>query len=123
MSISNYKELIVWQKSRLLVKKGYLLSDRFPKREIYTLTDQLRRALISIPSNIAEGFQRQTQKEFTQFLYHAFGSSAEVETQLWLAIDLGYVKEEEVKEIFELLTEIQKMLKSLINKSKEKSKY
>ncbi len=118
MSISNYKELIVWQKSMLLVKQVYLLTENFPKRENYSLTDQIRRAAISIPSNIAEGFQRQTSKEFVQFLYHSFGSSAELETQLLLSVDLNYLNETNLKDVILLLTEIQKMLKSLIKKTK-----
>lgn len=78
--INSYKDLIVWQKSFDLVRQIYQLTDNFPKMEIYGLTSQMRRAAISIPSNIAEGFVRKHTKEFSQFVSIAFGSGAELET-------------------------------------------
>ena len=81
----SYRELIVWQKSMELAEKVYLLVKALPKEETYALSDQMRRAAVSIPSNIAEGHARQSQKEFLQFLCIARGSRAELETQLLLA--------------------------------------
>lgn len=117
--INSYKELIVWQKSFDLVKKIYKLTDNFPKSEIYGLTSQMRRAAISIPSNIAEGFVRKHTKEFSQFISIAFGSGAELETQLLLAKDLNFVSEGEFKNLDNLLSEIMKMLNSLLAKLKK----
>lgn len=122
MSISNYKDLKVWQKARVLVKEVYMVTEGFPREDLYSLTDQIKRAVISIPSNIAEGFQRNHQKEFLQFLYHSYGSCAELETQIILAKDLGYIKEETFESLSESLLVIQKMLNSLISKCKQKLK-
>ena len=106
MKIKSYKDLLVWQKSRQLVKTIYLLLSKFTDSEKYGLISQIQRVSISIIANIAEGKQRQTTKEYVQFLYIAYGSSAEVEALLTLALDLGFAKESELTEIFEELTQI-----------------
>lgn len=113
-----YKELIVWQKSYRLSLQVYELTQKFPKEEIYGLTSQIRRAAVSIPSNIAEGYCRQSKKEYIQFLKISFGSGAEVETQLLIAKDLHYLSEFEFVKTNDLLIEIMKMLNSLIAKVK-----
>lgn len=112
--IKSYKELIVWQKSIELVKEIYKLTTGLPKEEIYGLSSQMRRSAISIPSNIAEGQQRNGTKEFLQFLGIAYGSGAELETQLIISHDL-YPKIDCSKSN-SLLDEIQKMLNALITK-------
>lgn len=116
--IKSYKELTVWQKSLDLAKKIYKITDKFPKSEIYGLTSQIRRAAVSIPSNLAEGFVRSHTKEFAQFTAIAFGSGAELETQLLLAKGLDYIKEGEFQELDGLINEIMKMLNALITKLK-----
>ena len=110
-----------------LQKRNYLtfllLTQKFPKEEIYGLTSQIRRAVISIPSNIAEGYCRQSKKEYIHFLKISFGSGAEVETQLLIARDLHYLSEDEFAKITDLLIEIMKMLNSLIAKVKSSVQY
>jgi four helix bundle protein len=118
MYLKSYKELEVWKKSIELVKEVYIATSKFPKDETYGLSIQLRRAAVSIPSNIAEGHLRKNLKEFLQFLRIAYGSSAEIETQLIISKDLypkiDYEKAEN------LLTEIQKMLRAIIKKLEDK---
>lgn len=91
--MSNHKELEIWKKSIEFVSEIYEITKKFPKEEIYGLTNQIRRCAISIPSNIAEGSARQSDKEFIQFLYVAMGSLVELETQLIIAKNLDYIKE------------------------------
>lgn len=116
MQIQSYKELVVWQKSMVLCQKVYKLSESFPKTETFGLTSQMRRSAVSIPSNIAEGKYRGTRKDFAQFLRIARGSTAELETQIILTINLGLTKKENLVEIESLIEEISKMLSVLINK-------
>lgn len=111
-----YKELIVWQKSMELVKEIYCLVKKLPKEETYGLSDQMRRAVVSIPSNIAEGNGRKSQVEYTRFLDIARGSQFELETQLHICIMLKYLTENETQKAFELIGEVGKMLNSLIIK-------
>lgn len=111
--IRDYKDLHVWQKGMELAKQVYLLTGRFPSEEKYGLISQMRRAAVSVPSNIDEGQARNTTGEFVQFISHAEGSAAELDTQLRLSMDLGYCVAANVSEIFRLLTDIQKMLKRL----------
>ena len=111
----DYKELDVWKHSRNLVKLVYLLTQTFPKEEMYGLTNQIRRSSVSVPSNIAEGIGRNSNKETIQFLFIAKGSLNEVETQLYLAFDVEYIKEEELKEILEKLISCRKLLNGFIN--------
>ena len=114
--IKSHRDLIVWQKGTELVLEIYRLTENFPKRETYSLVDQLRRAAVSIPSNIAEGRGRSSTKDFVRFLYMAKGSLAEIDTQLFICEKLGYFKEIEVKKILNLCEEIAKMLSSMISK-------
>ena len=111
--INSFKDLIVWQRSIELVKESYKIVNQLPQKETYALSDQMRRAVISIPSNIAEGRNRQTRKEFAQFLRIASGSLAELETQLIITKDLYNI---DIKKAEVLLTETGKMLSSMINK-------
>ena len=114
--MQTYKDLTVWQKSMDLTTKIYVLTRALPKEEIYGLTNQLRRAAVSIPSNIAEGNGRFSQKEYARFLSVARGSNAEVETQLLLCVKLGYIQSSETDEALSLCTEIGKMLTAMIVK-------
>jgi four helix bundle protein len=111
--IKDYKDLHVWQKAMELAKHVYLLTGRFPSEEKFGLISQMRRAAVSIPSNIAEGQARNTTGEYVQFISHAEGSSAELDTQIRLCLDLGYCVGPDVEDIFKLLTDVQKMLKRL----------
>lgn len=113
MKVLNYTELIVWQKSMTLVEKIYLVTRNFPKEEIYSLTNQIRRAAVSIPSSIAEGQQRNTKSQFKYFLSVAQGSRAEVETQIRIATRLKYIDMEDEKIILSLCSEIGKMINGL----------
>lgn len=110
----SFKDLIVWQKAVDLVEMIYKLTTEFPKEEVYGLTSQMRRAAVSIPSNIAEGSKRGTKKDYSQFLRMANGSAAELETQL--IISKRFFKKADFKEVDELLLEVQKMLTVLIRK-------
>ena len=106
--------MIVWQKSIVLVTKIYSVTKSFPKEETYGLTSQIRRAAVSVPSNIAEGRRRGGETEFRQFLRIAFGSLSEVETQLEIARQLGYVPVDgSFNEIGRLIEEISRMLNSM----------
>lgn len=114
--IKSFKELKVWQKGIEIVKDIYRITGIFPKEEMYGLTAQMRRAVISIPSNIAEGFKRYHDKEYKQFLHIAMGSTAELETQLIIAKELGFVRTEETDVLSEKIDHLSKMLSSLIKK-------
>ena len=112
----SYEDLIVWQKAMDLVVEIYGLVKLLPKTEEYALSDQMRRAAVSIPSNIAEGQQRRSGKEFVRFLYIANGSCAELKTQLLICQRLKYLDAAQIKHATELCDEIGKMLNSLIHK-------
>ncbi|MBQ2746304.1 MAG: four helix bundle protein [Clostridia bacterium] len=116
MANFNYKELLVWQKAMDLAEEIYKLTASIPKTESIGIISQLRRAAVSIPSNIAEGQMRQTTKEYINFLCIARGSNAEVETQLLLCSRIGYLSEEKTEKALSLTTEIVKMLNALISK-------
>ena len=120
MSIESYKELIVWQKSVELVIIVYRLTDKFPKGELYGITSQIRRAAVSIPSNIAEGYKRRHLGEYIQFLRISDASSAELETQLIISQKLGYGLDKDFEKVNSLLVEVEKMLCGLIGKLKGK---
>lgn len=120
--MTDHKDLTVWQKSRKLVRTIYTLSRNFPREEIFGLTNQIRRAAISIPSNIAEGYNRHSDKEFTHFLKIAKESAGEVDTQLILSVDLEYLQESEIQEALALNQEILRMLGTLIINSERKCK-
>jgi len=111
-----YKNLLVWQKAMDLTAMTYNLVKKLPKEELFSLSDQMRRAVVSIPCNIAEGRDRSTNKEFTHFLTIARGSKAELETQFLICVKVGYLKESEVSEALALLSEVGKMLTALISK-------
>ena len=113
MEIKNYRDLLVWQKSMDLVVEIYRLTRLLPKEEIYALSTQMRRAAVSIPSNIAEGQQRRSTKEFIQFLSIAKGSNAEVQTQLSICIRLDFFTQEQTRYAFALSEEISKILTKL----------
>jgi len=121
MTLQTHKDLKVWQFSKELVVDIYKLTASFPKEEIYTITSQIKKSAISIPSNIAEGSARESNKEYIHFLYIALGSVAELDTQLRIAKDLGFINSKEFKEIIEKLDEIGKMLSGLITHRKNKS--
>ena len=118
MKIVSYKDLIVWQKAMAMVEIVYNLTQKMPKEELFSLTNQIRRAAISVPSNIAEGFGRQSKKEYQQFLSIANGSVCEIETQLLLCVRIGYLTEENTKDTFQLLSEIGKMITAIKQKLK-----
>ena len=106
----SYSDLSVWLKSREMTKRVYELTRQFPKDELFGLTNQLRRAAVSVPSNIAEGCGRQHTKDTIQFLFVARGSLFEVETQLYLAHDLNYISEQTLQDELSALTDCKKLL-------------
>ena len=118
--VKNFKDLLVWQKSMDFVASIYLLVKQLPKEEIYALSDQLRRASVSIPSNIAEGFERNSTKEYVQFLYIALGSASEVETQIMIAHKIGYFNN--IDKYIKDINEIKKMINGLISSLKRRIK-
>lgn len=105
-----FKELEIWKRSRLFCSKIYDLTSKFPEAEKFGLTNQLRRASISIPSNIAEGSSRKSNKDFSRFLEITLGSAYEIETQLLIAFDLKFILENELDQIAKELEEIIKMI-------------
>jgi len=109
----DYRDLLVWQKGIVLVKRVYEITGGFPDGERFGLVSQMRRAAVSIPSNIAEGQARRTTGEFVQFLSHAEGSAAELDTQITIATDLGYCTRSDTIDIFALIAELRKMLNAL----------
>ena len=114
--ITHFKDLIVWQKSMDLVLEIYRLTRLLPQEERYALSDQLRRAAVSIPSNIAEGQARIHTKEFANFLSIAKGSSAELETQLLICSRLNYLSDEQIEISVNLINEVGKMLNAMLRK-------
>ena len=112
--IISYKDLKVWQKGILLCEEIYIVTEKFPKDERYGLILQIRRCAVSIPSNIAEGQRRGHTGEFLQFLRIAFGSGAELETQLLISLNIGYLNKANFERLSSLLEEIMKMLNKLI---------
>ena len=115
MGVKSYQELIVWQKAMQTARLVYLLVKKLPKEELFSLSGQMRRAAVSIPSNIAEGQARNLTKEFLQFLAIAKGSKAELETQLLLCVQIGYLADSDILEAMNLLREVGKMLSALTN--------
>ncbi len=116
MPVQSYKELIVWQKAMDLVVEVYKLSRSFPKDELYSLTNQIRRAVTSVPSNIAEGWGRNSRAEYLHFISIAKGSLAEVETQLLVALRLQFIDEQQINASLNLREEVGKMLFALYAK-------
>ena len=113
---NNYQDLLVWRKSMDFVEEIYRLTRSLPREEIYGLTTQLRRAAVSIPSNIAEGHGRSSDRDFAAFLSYAKGSACESATQLLLCVRLGYLQQAQVEKALGLCTEIQNILTSFILK-------
>jgi len=111
----SYRNLIAWRKAKELALDIYLCTRKFPKEEIYCLTSQLRRAAISVPSNIAEGKARRSRKDFAHFLYQARGSLLELETQLSIARDLEYLDSPTFKNTLDKAEEVGRILNGLLN--------
>ena len=111
----SFKDLIVWQKAIALTVVIYKLTDSFPQSERYGLTDQLRRAAVSVASNIAEGFGRSTRGEYIQFLGHARGSNCEVESQLVIVAALGFGTESNRATAEKLCADVSRLLRGLIH--------
>lgn len=114
-SYTSYTQMEVWKKARVLVFEIYKLTAKFPKEEMYGLTSQMRRAAVSIPSNIAEGCGRQYKKETIQFQYISRGSQYELETELYLSYDLGFISEADLNKALDLLMEGRRLLSGFIN--------
>ena len=117
--MNGYQDLDVWKKSMDLIREIYSLIRRLPKEENYALSDQMRRAVISIASNIAEGYGRNSKNDFVRFLNIANGSKCELETQLYACTVLGYVKQDQIDPALKLCTDIGKMLYMLTSKLKQ----
>ena len=113
LSTQNFKDLLVWQKGMILARMIYQITREFPGDERFGLVVQMRRAAVSIPSNIAEGQARHTTGEFVQFISHAEGSLAELETQLRLSVELTFCSQSEATPVLELMEELHKMLNAL----------
>jgi four helix bundle protein len=111
----NFRELKIWQEAIKITKLTYQLTKLFPPAETYGLTSQMNRAAVSIPSNIAEGAGRNSNKEFTQFLNITMGSCFELETQIIVAFELGYIKNEDLDKFIFDLNKLEKMINSLIS--------
>jgi four helix bundle protein len=113
MNVRSYRDLKVWQLAMQLTERVYRMTDSFPAREIYGLTSQVRRAAVSVPSNIAEGHARDSTKEYLRFLSVAQGSLAELETQVELSKRLGFAKETDITDVLNNSAEIGRMLAGL----------
>jgi four helix bundle protein len=118
--LRNYKELKVWQKAYQLSLEVYKITKGFPREERYGLTSQIRRAAVSVPSNIAEGYGRKTTPEYIRSLYFAYGSNCELDTQISLSGDLGYMKAQEKEMLQRGIGEVERMLKALIKSLENK---
>ena len=119
-AVRSYRDLVVWQKSMALVINVYRCTQAFPKAEMYGLAAQLRRAAVSVPSNIAEGQGRISTGEFKQFLGHARGSLLEIETQISIAQSLGYVPQESCEPLLRQCAEVGRILNGLITSLADK---
>jgi four helix bundle protein len=118
--VQTYRDLVAWQKGMELVREIYKISRNFPKDEIFGLVSQIRRAVVSIPSNIAEGHQKLSRKEHQYFLGNARASVAEIETQILIARDLDYLGQKETDQILNLSAELGRILNGLINSIRKK---
>lgn len=121
MASKNYRDLIAWQKAMELVEKAYKATRGFPKEEVYALTSQMRRAAVSIPSNIAEGEGRWSGNEFSHLLSIAYGSLRELETQILIAQRLSYLDDEQVQTLFSMTEEVGRLINGLVNSLKRRS--
>ena len=120
--MNGYKDLILWQKAIDLVDEIYKLVKFLPKEEKFALSDQMRRAAVSVPSNIAEGYERNSDKEFINFLVIARGSRAELETQLYICVRQGYITQQQAEKAFSLCNEIQRIINKFIKNINENNK-
>ena len=118
--LKNYKELNVWQKSYELCLKMYRITAKFPNEERYGLNSQIRRSAVSIPSNIAEGYGRKTTEDYIRMLYISYGSVCELETQILLAGDLGFIEKGKLGTVKKEIAEIERMVKALIKSLENK---
>ena len=118
--METHKDLRVWQQSIEMVTSIYMMTQSFPKEETFGLVSQLRRASVSVPSNIAEDYARGTDKEKLHFLRISSGSMSEVETQLLLGLNLGYIGQEKYNKLSEIVTSVWKQLNSLISSIKKR---
>jgi four helix bundle protein len=116
VKVKDYKDLKVWKKGIEIVDKIYAATSRFPKDEVYGLVTQMRKAAVSVPSNIAEGFVRHHTKEYKQFLHISLGSCAELDTQLIIADRRKYITKKNLEELAEDINHETRMLVNLINK-------
>ena len=116
--IKSFKDLFIWQESMVLVTSIYTITNGFPASEIYGLTSQLRRSAVSIPSNIAEGYGRNSTNDYKRFLQMAVGSLYELQTQIEIAFNLQYIQEQKYIEMTSISVELDKMLYSIIQKIK-----
>ncbi|MRX37968.1 four helix bundle protein [Flavobacterium sp. LC2016-23] len=119
--MSDFRKLLIWQKSVALTTKIYFSTNHFPKEEIFGLTSQIRRSSISIPSNIAEGYGRESDKDFLRFLNIAIASLFEMQTQLEIAKNITYLNEQEFNNLYEDSREVERMLVSFIKKIKDRN--
>jgi len=120
--VLSYKDLVVWQKSMVLVTEVYRASQEFPKEEVFGLMSQTRRAAVSVPSNIAEGHARTSKKEFQYFLSNTRGSLAELETQLTIAHQLAYINEMAINQLLDRVGEVGRILNGLLSSLKRAPK-
>jgi len=121
MAVKDFRELIVWQKAMDLVESIYRTTAKYPKEETYGLIAQMRRAAVSIPSNIAEGQARNTTRDFLHFLAIAYGSLKELETQILIAERLGYITNQQSNTLVQFTTEIARLISGLSNSLKRRS--
>jgi len=112
--IQNFTDLVAWQKARALVRRVYEATKRFPREEAYGLTQQLRRASVSVPSNIAEGYGRGSRKEYMRYIQMARGSLYEIQTQLWLAQDIGYLTPGDTQSLTDNAAECIRLVQGLL---------
>ena len=116
-----YKDLVAWQKAMELVTEVYRITQHFPKEEMYGLTAQVRRAVVSVPSNIAEGQARYSHMDFQRFLRQARGSLVEVETQVMIGVNLGFLDGKDAKPILGRTAEVGRILNALLNSIRERT--
>jgi four helix bundle protein len=112
--IKSYKDLEIWKKSLILVKDIYKITKDFPKEELYVLTSQIKRAVISVPSNLAEGSNKGSTKEYIRFLNISLGSLSEVEAQLIISKELGFCNENDINNLLQNISELRKMFMGLV---------
>ncbi len=125
MKVQSFEDLVAWQKARELTKQIYLVTSKEPFSKDFGLRDQIRRASVSVMSNLAEGFERGSRSEFHRFILVAKGSCAEVRSQLYVAFDVGYIRHKQFQEMMDLGVEVSRIiggLRSAVKKQKELKK-